>query len=83
MICKQAHFGNTPAQKSNMRPNCHISERVKGCCDICECWPAYLHMPEDLHGWYCPDCCPACKVQPIAANQLPVEAQQQPVVQAA
>jgi hypothetical protein len=21
-------------------------------------------MPEDLHGWYCPTCCPACKAQP-------------------
>jgi hypothetical protein len=23
-------------------------------------------MPEDLHGWYCPTCCPACKALPAA-----------------
>jgi len=52
-----------------MRPNCHISERVKGCCDICGNWPNRLHMPEELHGWYCAACCPACKAQPIAEPQ--------------
>lgn len=52
-----------------MRPNCHISERVKGCCDICGNWPNHLHMPEELHGWYCSKCCPACKAQPIAKPQ--------------
>jgi hypothetical protein len=70
-----------------MRPNCHISERVKGCCDICECWPNQLHMPEDLHGWYCPTCCPACKAQPAieehAEQPLFVEEQGQAVEQAA
>lgn len=39
---------------------CHISERLKGCCDTCGEWPGKLHMPEELHGWYCSDCCPAC-----------------------
>jgi hypothetical protein len=43
-----------------MESNCHISERLKGCCDTCGEWPSKLHMPEELHGWYCTDCCPAC-----------------------
>jgi hypothetical protein len=46
-----------------MRPKCHISVRIKGCCDTCGNWPNHLHMPEDLHGWYCGHCCPACKAQ--------------------
>jgi len=29
-------------------------------------------MPEDLHGWYCGHCCPACKAQ--AAEPPPAEA---------
>ncbi len=49
-----------------MRPNCHISERVKGCCDICGNWPNRLHMPEEVHGWYCTHCCPVCNAQPAA-----------------
>jgi len=52
-----------------MRPNCHISERVKGCCDVCGNWPNRLHMPEEMHGWYCAACCPACKAQPFAQPQ--------------
>jgi len=59
-----------------MRPNCHISERVKGCCDICGNWPNRLHMPEDLHGWYCAACCPACK--PKAMPQQPEAAPAEP-----
>ncbi|MBV9506999.1 MAG: hypothetical protein JO323_18565 [Acidobacteriia bacterium] len=55
-----------------MRSTCHISTRVKGCCDICESWPEELHMPEDLHGWYCPACCPACKAQPTVQEQLAI-----------
>jgi hypothetical protein len=47
----------TSAMETN---TCHISERLKGCCDTCGEWPAKLHMPEELHGWYCGDCCPAC-----------------------
>ena len=47
-----------------MRPKCHVSVRIKGCCDTCGNWPNHLHMPEDLHGWYCGHCCPACKAQP-------------------
>ena len=43
-----------------MKPNCHISERLKGSCDVCETWPGRLHMPEDVHGWYCEKCCPVC-----------------------
>jgi hypothetical protein len=51
-----------------MRPNCHISVRIKGCCDTCGNWPSQLHMPEELHGWYCGHCCPACKAQPAAPS---------------
>lgn len=67
-----------------MRSNCHISERIKGCCDICGYWPNLLHMPEDLHGWYCPRCCPACKVQPhsMPPPPSPVE-EREPAPQAA
>jgi len=46
-----------------MRLNCHISVRVKGCCDTCGNWPNHLHMPEEMHGWYCGRCCPACKAR--------------------
>jgi hypothetical protein len=42
-----------------------------------------LHMPEDLHGWYCPSCCPACKTQPLATQGLFVKEQDHPVEQAA
>jgi hypothetical protein len=38
---------------------------VKGCCDICGNWPNRLHMPEEVHGWYCAQCCPVCKAQPV------------------
>ena len=31
-----------------MRPNCHISERLKGSCDICGNWPNRLHMLEQF-----------------------------------
>ncbi len=65
----------------DMRPNCHISERVRGCCDVCGNWPNRLHMPEELHGWYCAQCCPACNPKvvrrPVAAEQ------QEPAQQAA
>jgi hypothetical protein len=40
-------------------------------------------MPEELHGWYCSNCCPACKAQPIAAQQPQPEAVQDPASQAA
>lgn len=61
-----------------MRPNCHISERVKGCCDVCGNWPNRLHMPEEMHGWYCAACCPACKAQPIAQPQPQPQPEEQP-----
>jgi hypothetical protein len=60
-----ATFGLTTAIYRSMRPLCHISERVRGCCDICGNWPNRLHMPEDVHGWYCAKCCPVCKAQPV------------------
>jgi len=59
---------------SGMTANCHISERLKGSCDICGRWPDRLHLPEELHGWYCPNCCPACKPKPATRqpdNQRP------------
>jgi hypothetical protein len=66
-----------------MRPNCHISERVKGCCDVCGNWPNRLHMPEELHGWYCAACCPACKADAVAQQQPQAEQQPQEHDQAA
>lgn len=49
---------------------CHISVRVKAECDRCGEIPAELHMPEHVHGWYCPQCCPVCHsaVQPRAPD---------------
>jgi hypothetical protein len=64
-----------------MKDNCHISERVKGCCDICGDWPSLLHMPEELHGWFCSNCCPACN--PKTALKKTQAAQQEPAHRAA
>ncbi len=36
-----------------------------------------LHMPEELHGWYCAECCPACKEAAMAPPQQAVESTQQ------
>ena len=51
-----------------MAPQCHIS-KVKGQCDRCGKTSDNLHMPEEIHGWYCAQCCPLCRAQkqPIAA----------------
>jgi hypothetical protein len=38
-------------------------------------------MPEELHGWYCTDCCPACN--PKVAAQHAVIAEAAPIQQAA
>jgi hypothetical protein len=43
--------------------SCHLSKRVKGECDKCGIVPPQLHMPEDVHGWYCAACCPVCQPQ--------------------
>ncbi len=40
---------------------CHISFRVRGECDTCGQVPTRLHMPLEVHGWYCERCCPVCK----------------------
>jgi hypothetical protein len=46
-------------------------------------------MPEDLHGWYCAHCCPACKPQHMTQQtvdpilQDPVETQTDSAPQAA
>jgi len=66
-----------------MKPDCHISERLKGCCDACGAWPNRLHMPEDVHGWYCPECCPVCKPQAITQQPQPTETSADPAHQAA
>jgi hypothetical protein len=66
-----------------MRPNCHISERVKGCCDICGNWPNRLHMPEEVHGWYCGHCCPVCNAQPAAQKPEATESRDDPSTRAA
>jgi hypothetical protein len=39
---------------------CHISKKVQGECDKCGKSVEHLHMPEELHGWYCAACCPVC-----------------------
>jgi hypothetical protein len=59
--------------------DCHISTRVKGECDRCGEVPARLHMPLELHGWYCERCCPACNsvakpVKPAVEHPEPVAA---------
>ena len=46
-----------------MKSDCHVSERLQACCDVCREWPERLHMPEEIHGWYCARCCPACKLR--------------------
>ncbi|MFB3829505.1 MAG: hypothetical protein ACE15B_22230 [Bryobacteraceae bacterium] len=48
--------------------DCHISIRVRGECDNCGQVPVRLHMPMEMHGWYCEQCCPVCK-QAAKANQ--------------
>lgn len=42
---------------------CHLSKKVRGECDKCGIVPSQLHMPENVHGWYCASCCPVCRVQ--------------------
>jgi hypothetical protein len=44
-----------------MKGVCHRSSRVKAECDRCGRVPVVLHMPEFVHGWYCPKCCPVCR----------------------
>jgi hypothetical protein len=39
---------------------CHISKTVKGECDTCHRTVEHLHMPEEVHGWFCAHCCPVC-----------------------
>jgi len=39
---------------------CHVSKIAKGDCDACGQATDALHMPEELHGWYCAKCCPVC-----------------------
>jgi hypothetical protein len=39
---------------------CHVSKTVKGECDTCGRTVEHLHMPEEVHGWYCALCCPVC-----------------------
>jgi len=61
---------------------CHISKKLRAECDRCGTIPALLHMPEHVHGWYCEDCCPVCRVP--AATAEPVQAaNREPSLQAA
>jgi len=46
-----------------MQNLCHISKNVKGECDTCGRTVEHLHMPEEIHGWYCAACCPVCRGQ--------------------
>ncbi len=43
-----------------MTPECRISKHVYGECDHCKTWTERLHMPEEMNGWYCSQCCPVC-----------------------
>jgi len=42
-----------------MRLHCHQST-VRGECDRCGRTTQALHMSEEIHGWYCANCCPIC-----------------------
>lgn len=44
---------------------CHISKLVKGECDTCGQTTEHLHMPEEVHGWYCAKCCPVCNEEQL------------------
>jgi hypothetical protein len=44
---------------------CHISKKVTGECDECHRTTDQLHMPEEVHGWYCAHCCPVCHEQQV------------------
>jgi hypothetical protein len=63
-----AHLGIRSRRKCIKQPGvllvmtrpCHISKIARGECDICRCSTDALHMPEELHGWYCAKCCPVC-----------------------
>lgn len=57
---------------------CHLSTRVKGECDVCGTVPARLHMPLDVHGWYCERCCPVCKPASKAQQQQQPAEEQEP-----
>jgi hypothetical protein len=46
---------------------CIQSRRLSATCDTCGAHPAVLHLPEEVHGWYCPRCCPVCHSQQKAA----------------
>ena len=50
---------------------CHLSKKVRGECDTCGIVPPQLHMPEEIHGWYCASCCPVCRTmrQPVETAQ--------------
>jgi hypothetical protein len=38
-------------------------------------------MPEELHGWYCATCCPACKAQPLNNSEpLNEEPKEEPAI---
>jgi hypothetical protein len=44
---------------------CHVSKKVTGECDGCGRTTDQLHMPEELHGWFCARCCPVCHEQQV------------------
>jgi hypothetical protein len=52
----------TPTYNRSTTPTnvCHISKKVTGECDECHRTTDQLHMPEEVHGWYCSHCCPVC-----------------------
>ena len=41
--------------------------QIVGECDKCGRVTSALHLPGELHGFYCRGCCPACKVTAKAA----------------
>ena len=40
--------------------NCATSFRIVGTCDVCGYVARPIHMPLEIHGFYCADHCPVC-----------------------
>jgi hypothetical protein len=40
--------------------DCKRSTTMRGTCDQCGTTPDVLHIPLRVHGWFCPQHCPAC-----------------------
>ncbi len=40
--------------------NCATSFRIVGACDVCGAIARPIHMPLEIHGFYCAIHCPVC-----------------------